>query len=216
MEQPVNRPHRNGLILLVIIAIFTLPVIFAWFFYKHADEIPTGTTNHGYLINPPFQLGQLHVVVIKAPRTNPLKVEHPIKQTEELVSGKWLIFTLNPKRCEKACQRGLYNIRQIRLATNADQNRVVTAVLSFNKPANNDPLNQLLQTDYAGTYSLRTNEETFKRLAARYIKHNYALLEGAIYIADPLRNVILVYAPNTDPELIYKDLHHLLQVSQIG
>ncbi len=213
--KPIKK-NKAGLILLLIVGIFSFPAIFAWFFYKHPQDLHTGTSNHGYLITPAFQLTNLHVQLARAANFDPLKIQANHLAFDKGSAGKWLLFVLNPDNCHKKCQTALHEIRQIRLATNADQNRVITAVLSFRKPALNSDLNQLLATDYPGTYSLTTHVLQFKKVVERKVKHNYALLEGAIYIVDPLSNVILVYAPNTNPEFIYKDLHHLLQVSQIG
>ena len=210
------KQKKAGLILLLITAVFTLPVFFAWFLYKNHDQIHTNTSNHGYLIEPPFQLTHLQINTATSSGFNPLKVEDEQSTLNQVLTRKWLVFTLIPSQCRDACQQSLYQIRQIRLATNADQNRVITAVLSLNKPTPHSKLNQLLKAEYPNTYNLSTNGPLFEKIVRRHIDKDYALMEGAIYIADPLCNVILVYAPNTDPELIYKDLHHLLQVSQIG
>lgn len=212
--EPLKRNKAGGIILLII-AVFVLPFIFAWFFYKHNDDFSVGTNNYGYLINPPFQLSDFNITTQHPTRFNMLSAEYPTQEFEQVIPGKWILFTINPSRCNEACQKSLYTIRQIRTATNADQNRLVTAVLNLS--SQNDPqLAQLLKEKYQGTYNLVTSGQKFQDLAQQYVKHNYALLEGTIYIADPKCNVILVYAPGTNPDYIYKDLHHLLQVSQIG
>lgn len=207
-------------ILLLIIAVFVIPYVFAWFFYEKDEQKPVGgfsTTNYGYLISPPLTLKELEITNSNTtPLAHPLTTVRTQGDSGEVLLGKWLLFSIIPHQCGTPCQNSLYAMRQIRLAMNAEQNRVARAVVSFSNPQNDVRLQQLLHQDYAETLSLRADRMHFQDVVNAVVKLNYIVAEGTLYIADPLGNVILVYEPGADPNKIFKDLHHLLQVSQIG
>ncbi len=210
--KPLKSSARRTFIL--ILCVFALPLCLAWAYYHLHEHFSNRTTNYGYLISPPISLNTLKIKSLSGQIiANPLTTLRTTGDQGSALIGKWLMFTLSPGSCGQACQKTLYNMRQIRIATNADQNRVARALLSF---SNANAETKMLNEKYAGTLNLQLNAQSFKSIVARSLKLNYASTEGTLYIADPFGNIILVYAPGADPEKILNDLHHLLQVSQIG
>ena len=60
MNEPApNQPKRSLAPLWIMVAIFALPVIAAWFFYFNPEYLPTARSNKGELIDPPRSLAEL-------------------------------------------------------------------------------------------------------------------------------------------------------------
>ena len=74
----------------------------------------------------------------------------------------------------------------------------------------NEPVDASLQKEYEGTLMLRASPEIISRLPTLAEPGTH------IWLADPLGNVMMRYAPGADPSRMKKDLIRLLKVSQIG
>lgn len=184
--------HKHPLAtLLLLLLLFLIPFSIAWLMYHGHHLLPRGRSNHGTLIQPPFSMTQLNL--------------HS--------HGKWMLLYFNPGLCEKTCQKDLYQLRQIRTATGKNSNRVTRALLSYPK---NTTQHLTILKRFPGTQHLIIQKDQFVRVIKTYVKTAYALKARVTYLVDPLGNVILSYPPNTDPNAIFKDLQHLLKVSQIG
>ena len=122
------------------------------------------------------------------------------------IQGKWVLLVVDSGRCDEACTRKLYLMRQVRLAQGKHMERIARAwVIDDGTP----PAPQL-RGDFAGTVLLDD--------AARWLPHLPAA-DGArrhIYLIDPLGNLVLRYPGDPDPKGLIKDLQRLLSVSQIG
>ena len=106
--------------------------------------------------------------------------------------------------------------KAVHTATGKDQDRVRTALLSFPGQQTPKMVAQMLDPDYKDTLSLWMQATDFNTVVNQYVKLPYVAQEGALYMIDPLGNVMMVYKPDADPSSILDDLQHVLQVSQIG
>ncbi|OLQ73553.1 cytochrome oxidase [Photobacterium proteolyticum] len=124
--------------------------------------------------------------------------------------GKWQLVYLMPDDCDELCAGALFNLRQIPLAVGAGQDRVgsVLLVTEASQTAGDQlqGVEQVLAPDHV-IEQLRTLE-----YGAR-----------AIYIADPLGNVMMAYplvkgraAILAQGKDLLRDLKRLLKVSKIG
>jgi cytochrome oxidase Cu insertion factor (SCO1/SenC/PrrC family) len=203
-----NTPHKNNKpwrILLILLLIFAVPLLLAWFFSSENDQLGQGTTNHGQLIQPPLNLSQLQLSDAQS---------QPI--TANAWKGRWLLLYANPGVCDAGCGKIIYYLRQIRTATGKDSERVQRAILSFSYPNQDLQLTKLLNTAFPGTLNWYTTSPQFRQFIHNTPNENLALTQGAIYLVDPLGNVLMTYQRTTDPMGIYKDLMRLLKVSHIG
>jgi len=130
-------------------------------------------------------------------------------------TGKWQLVYLMPDECDELCVGALFNLRQIPQAVGAEQDRVSSVLLvaeatlphlSADTDSQIQGVDQILVPDHV-IEQLRTLE-----YGAR-----------AIYIADPLGNVMMAYplvkgqtAILAQGKDLLRDLKRLLKVSKIG
>jgi cytochrome oxidase Cu insertion factor (SCO1/SenC/PrrC family) len=184
--------------------IFALPMLSAWLLYQWDNHhAPVKTRNYGQLIQPPLDLSQLNLQTSDA---------HDQSQSR----GKWLLLYVSPISYDPLCEDNLRKMRQIRIATGKDMQRVARAVLTFSHQPADNHLHQLLMTDYVGTVHFITDKQTFVHFIKPLSNAELVLQQGYLYLVDPLGNVMMAYESNTDSAPIYKDLTHLLNNSQIG
>lgn len=143
----------------------------AKYLYEHRDV--TQTVNYGKLLNPPLMLSQMG-----------------LKNMGEY-QGHWVLFYATPV-CDTLCTQNLYKMRQVRLATGKDQERIVRLLITQTA--------YKLPEAYQGTYQ---EDASLK-------------IQPGLYLSDPHGNVILFYKEDADPEKLLKDLTRLLRISQIG
>ena len=183
-----------------------MPYIIAFFAHQKPTNFSERLKNHGDLIMPPVSIRLLKL-------TNPANGQAVWQSKAPRLIGKWVLMTVNFGPCKKACETALYNMRQVRTATGKEQNRVLRVILTGGMKDEN--LIHQLSRPYHGTAKYVVNKATYqhvmKKVAIGKLKHN-----GTIYLVDPLGNIMMVYAPDTNNSGIYKDLKHLLKTSQIG
>lgn len=186
----------------VILSIFAIPLVLAGWGSKHHDNFGYGSTNHGQLISPPLDLVQLNLKTPKAQWVEPTAWR-----------GRWLLLYVNSGVCDRSCGQQLYYLRQIRIATGKESDRVSRAILTFSDQPSNDQLELILTKNFSGTLHFITSTAEFK-----HFLHNepMAIHERGIYLVDPLGNVLMYYPNKTEPMGIYKDLMRLLKLSHIG
>lgn len=165
---------------------FVLPFVLAWVTYSHRYTFH-GQTNHGYLITPPFSVSAWM---------------DPVSQAK--TRGKWVMLYFYAHACDKECEQGLYEMRQIRTAMGGEQDRITRVILTYPAQATDPALTQLLKKPFLGTQHFVANPTAD------------SLTSGVLYLVDPHGNVIMSYQPDTKPQGIFKDLQRLLKVSQIG
>lgn len=103
--------RRPLLVLIILVALFLLPVILARVFYTHQSWLPQHKTNRGRLVNP--------VVSIRA-----LGLDSTITQKH------WVMMFIHLGVCDPVCQKALYNMQQIQRALGKDSDRVKRAWLT--------------------------------------------------------------------------------------
>lgn len=198
-----NRPLW---VLLIITALFAIPLFVAWLMAAEDTPLTTKTTNHGILLQPPLPFTQLNADVSLA----------TANANTESWRGRWLVLYANPSACDAACEKAVFYIHQIRTATGKNANRVRTAVLSFNNDTVDAPLTRFLASHYPNTPHLTTQLTQYDTFVRQIPQAEFALQHGAIYLVDPLGNVLMVYRADTPPMGIFNDLNRLLKLSHIG
>jgi cytochrome oxidase Cu insertion factor (SCO1/SenC/PrrC family) len=121
----------------------------------------------------------------------------------EDLRGRWVLLAVAAGDCSAACERRLYAMRQARTMQGKEQERVVRA--------------WLVTGDAAPSPGLLAQHPGL--VVARVADAAAALLPGgagALYLIDPLGNLVLRYGEDPDTKGVAKDLSRLLKASRIG
>jgi hypothetical protein len=121
----------------------------------------------------------------------------------EDLRGRWVLLALGPGDCGVPCERKLYATRQARTMQGREQERVVRAWLIAGEAA--PPAALLAQ--HPGLVVVRVPEAVPARFPGG---------ADALYLLDPLGNLVLRYPDDPDVKGVAKDLTRLLKASRIG
>jgi hypothetical protein len=189
--------RSNNFKLYLVIAICAAPVIASYLVYFFVR--PDARTNYGDLIEPQRPIPALHLQTLDGRAFDATSLK-----------GKWMMLMVADGTCADACKDRLYHLRQVRLTTGKDRDRIARVWLIPDR----EPLSTMVIREYDGTEMLRANQ---KEIAAwldggdrdgAYREH--------IYIVDPLGNLMMRFPVNADPNKTKRDLAKLLRASRIG
>ena len=179
----------TALLILAICAAPTIAALVAYYFWH-----PAGRMNYGELIEP----GPLPPMALVRLDGRPFALAE--------LKGKWVMVQLDDAWCEAACQKKLFNMRQVRLAQGRDMERIERVWLLPDNGMLSAELGRL--TD--GVLLARAQGATGVPFPAATNVRDY------IYLVDPLGNLMLRFPKDADPRRMIKDLQRLLKVSRIG
>jgi cytochrome oxidase Cu insertion factor (SCO1/SenC/PrrC family) len=198
-----NKPgNKKRLILSMMFILFAGPFLVSWWLFTFTDMGKGGDSiNHGELVLPPRQLGNIDLVEHGGQTTHPLH-------------GKWnLIFLVN-EDCDESCDQMLYVMRQVRLAMNNNAHRLQRVLISGQGA--NPILNAKQVEDYPGQLTFSVTESNELDFIEMFSNKDNPYLAGRLYLVDPLGNLMMFYSRESDPAGIIKDLKRLLRYSRIG
>ncbi|MBI3778363.1 MAG: SCO family protein [Gammaproteobacteria bacterium] len=203
MKEPVN-PSRSRRRVLLIAALFALPVIVSYALYLGGWR-PASTGNHGELVQPARPLADAAVVLLDG---------KPMRFSE--LRGKWTLVTFSSAECLKPCERNLTNMRQVIAAQGKDAERVQSVLVVTDGKAL-DWLRYAVK-DYPGMRVITGPADSVAALAREFTLPAGNPLDNLnrVYLVDPLGNLMMSYPADADPSGMRKDLARLLRVSQIG
>ena len=192
---PAPAASRGRLKLLLVLLVCAAPVLASYFTYYVIR--PDGRVNYADLIEPQRPVGDTPVVNIDG-----------TPDTLASLRGKWVLVVAAPPACDAACSTALYNIRQVRLTTGRERERVERLWL-LTEPGEPDPA---LLAQHEGLIVRRIAAESLGRFepaaGGRTIDHTF--------IIDPLGNLMMRFPAQPDPSRMKKDLIKLLRASRIG
>lgn len=232
-EKPRAAAPNNKRVLLLLIVVCVAPVIASYLAYYLLP--PDGRTNYGDLLQPQQEVGAVMTMPLAgmlpddekarllldtpgAPVVTPAE-SSPGSSTDtdrakagvSLADwrGRWLIISIAPAACEEPCATNLYNMRQVRLTTGRDRDRVQRLWLITDGVM---PTGELL-TSHQGMVAARADPAVVNKL--------FVALDGNqtpdhIYLVDPLGNLMMRFPAQADPSRMKKDLIRLLKASRIG
>lgn len=196
--------RRSRIKLLSIFAIFAVPLILASV-YLHMIRNSGGSlgdTSRGQLISPAVPLTEF-------------SLQHDDADfTLDTVRGSWTLLYMPEGQCLETCELNLYHMRQVRLALNHRMDRVQRAVLLSSA----EQLDAQLRSAHPGLIAVTGTASAQAALRDQVMSAQSSMepLADAIYLIDPLGNVMLRFPPDLAPKSMLKDLKHLLKVSRIG
>lgn len=190
MNNAVNRTKgRWQLILLATVFFGPLIVAIAMYFGGSVKPTDDGQVNYGTLIAPPLSIdAKLHF--------------------DTGTRGRWTLLYKTSGPCADACEKALFDIRQIRLATGREIDRIERMLII---PAANADLTNILEA-HPGLIT----DSGLGAIGAALADALTALPAEHIYIVDPLGNVMMRYDLQPDRKKLLGDLKKLLKFSRIG
>lgn len=183
-------PQRRMLILLF--ALFVLPLAMSFFLYYATGWRPQGNSNHGELVNPVIPLDDVAAAV---DGVSPLE-------------GKWSLMVVGGGACDEDCRRALVFARQTRLSLNKEMERVNRVFLA----TDGDVDQTWLDSEHPGLKVIDA-EAGNAALLARIPTQDR---EHSVFVVDPLGNLMMRYDSREDPKGLLADMKKLLRLSHIG
>lgn len=201
----LTQQRRQQILLIVLVIVFATPLFGAWVLIHYTDVgRGSGAASHGQLVQPPRALPDLRLY---DPATG---------ASAARLHGKWTMLYLTGAPCGRQCMEALYRMRQLRLAMGKDAERVQRLLAVYGGSL--EILSRSQIADYAG--QLLVDGERLDPGAAgspfRLAPGEDPLITARLYLVDPLGNLMLAYAPGTEPAGIIEDLRRLLKYSSIG
>ena len=198
--QPDAARRRGRWKLYVVIGICAAPVIASYLVYYFVR--PDGRSNYGALIDPQRPMPTLHLKTLDGRGVDGAALR-----------GKWLMVMVAGSDCPRVCQDKLYHLRQVRLTTGKDRDRVVRVWLI----PDDAPLSTMLIREYDGTAMLRVDpKEIAPWLGGGAVASNSADYADHLYMVDPLGNLMMRFPVDADPNKTKRDLAKLLRASSVG
>ncbi len=193
------KAKKPTMVIVFLLTLFVVPMLVARYMFQHRVLIGASQINNGNLITPPIAITELNLYDDQG---------RPI--TAKTFQGHWTLLFNDGNQCGKYCKAMLYNIRQIRIATGKDQERVERALITANKSLDKN-LQALLSHQYKGTEVIIRSDDI------SHLAQNMPQLQpNRLYISDPMGNIMMSYNDQSEPMAVLKDMQRLLKVSQIG
>lgn len=199
MSDPIDQSRsRTKLILLILM--FLLPVAGSWYlvFFTDYARDGKGGAEHGSLINPPRQLENVSLLRVNE------------RSTEQVsLYGKWSMLFFVDGSCEAECGENLYRLRQIRLATGRQMQRIQR--IAIIDEVESLRFSDNLSENYPGQLYVSRKDlgEDFLQQFQGLELHD----KSAIFLIDTRGFLMMRYPGDTDPSGIIRDLSRLLRIS---
>jgi hypothetical protein len=204
-----NKPQqrRGRWKLLAVLAVCAAPLIFSYLTYYVIK--PQGRTNFGTLIDP-----RAHPVPALGATTLDAK-----PASLDAFKGKWIMLKVGPAACDQACKEQMFAIRQVRSMQGKEMERIERVWLVTDA----EPLETMLMRELDGVHMLRAPAGA----VAKWLPPEPgATLDNAIFLIDPLGNLMMRFPPvpagATEAEKVQhyakikKDIAKLLKASAVG
>jgi len=188
--------------LIIIAAMFVLPLLAAWFMYSGAIAYkPAATRNFGTLVEPPLPLAweDTHLLAGSSEDSS---------LAEDVFYEHWVVLYPVTGGCDETCLRDVTALRQIHRASGRHQSRILIALL-IQQPG--DPQVQGTLQNIYPTFHLINDPSGQTAAVLEQIQGNQA----AVYLIDPLGNIMMTYDAGADPNHLKQDLKRLLTWSKL-
>ena len=179
--------------LFLIALVFFGPLILAaWMYFGGTGLQPAGKTNHGELLEPYINIGDVL----------------PESAIHARANGRWLLIYANTGSCDKACQTALYTLRQSRLMLGNEMERLLRVLLHGNIA----PDTVLIANEHKGLVTLQDDDLCILLSNKKPVE----IAAGGFYLVDPIGNLVMYFRPDIEPGDLVEDVEHLLELSRIG
>jgi hypothetical protein len=194
MEDPRSRGRRQ---LLIVAAVFLLPVIAAFAMYYGQLWRPTGSSSKGELIDPARPL------VVAG-----LRHADGTPADASVFHDKWTLLYIGDGACDADCRTALVFGRQSRLALNNEMTRVQRVFLATAHCCDS----AYLAAEHPGLIALDASSPDAQALLAQFPGDR----AHSLFIVDPLGNLMMRHDASHTTKDLLSDLKKLLKLSHIG
>ena len=201
MTAPPTGALRPRLALIGLAALFLVPLGASFYLYYGTGWRPSGSAQHGQLIDPPRPLP-----AVRLPRADGSATG------AGFLRGDWHLVYVGGSDCDATCRQSLVKSRQVKLALDKDVNRVGRVFLY----AGAAPAAGWLAGEHGDLVAASVAGAEGARLLAAFPAEPPPLVAGRLYIVDPLGNLMMSYPAGAPPKGILEDLERLLKLSHIG
>jgi hypothetical protein len=185
--------------LLVIAALFVLPLAAAWLMYSGViDFDPVETRNLGELVEPPVPV-----------TLDGLVPDDPARTPQAELPRHWAMVHVLPANCGAECEDVVTALRQVHLAAGRDRARL--HILLLHRPGAAIDTGRVAAIYPAFLLAGDPDGRMLDTLTA--IAGDDAT--GHTYLLDPLGNIMMLYRAGYDPNELKKDLKRLLTWSKL-
>jgi len=182
--------------MLLVLAICAAPVVASYLAYFVIR--PGARSNYGTLILPTRSLPELSLRTLDGA---------PVAARS--LQGQWLLVTVGPSACDKACDQRLFMQRQLREMTGKERDKIDKLWLI----EDDAPLRPELAAAIGATPAVTALRAERAALAAWLQPEAGHALEDHLYIVDPLGNWMMRAPADADPIKLKKDLERLLRAA---
>ncbi|MCB1756857.1 MAG: SCO family protein [Gammaproteobacteria bacterium] len=202
IDKELQRKSRIKIV--AVFAVFLGPLLLAFIWLQTVKNNPNiSVSTHGELIKPAHPL-------------EPFTLSEADGEAFSLQSFDrfWTMIYFSGGPCAEACEKNLYHMRQVRLALVQNMDRVQRVVVVDQQ---SDIAPELL-AEHEGLHVLGGDPQALEQFRQQFRNAQSAMQPAgeAIYLVDPLGNLMMRFSGEVDPKGILKDLKHLLKVSRIG
>lgn len=181
-------PKSQRRTLLILIALFFVPLAAAFTLYYAVGWRPAGGTNHGELLLPVRQMPGGAAPLL----------------------DKWALVYVGDGQCDDACRQALVFARQTRLSLNKEMTRVNRALLAT---ANCCDL-AYLDKEHEGIKVFDVGDSASAAEVFAVLPEGD--LRNWLFVVDPNGNIVMRYDVRESPRGLLEDLKKLLKLSHIG
>lgn len=188
--------RRGRIKMLAILAVCAAPVIASYLSYYVIK--PAGRTNYGELLDPQRDVSGVQAV---APDARTLTLGQ--------FRGKWVMLTADSGACDARCETKLVAIRQVRLTTGKDKDRIERLLLLTDDTT---PAPRLVR-EHEGMHVARIGVDAAR---AALPAADGGEVSDHVFLVDPLGNLMMRFPKDADPNRMKKDIAKLLRASRVG
>jgi len=185
---------RRYRVLYAVIAVCIAPVAASYLAYYVLP--PSGRVNYGMLVTPPRPV----------PSTLELNRLDGSSFSFDSLAGKWTLVAAAGAECGDGCRATLLQMRQQRLMTGKERDRVERVWL-VTDPL---PLSTSVLREYEGTHIVRVPAAAVREWLAL---ERDQVPDGYVWLVDPMGNLMLRWPRDPEPQKVKKDLARLLTAS---
>jgi len=190
--------------LLIVLALFALPVAIATYMYAGSWR-PAKTGNYGELIQPPREVPDM-----------PLTSMNGSSLRFADLKGRWSLVYVSPGKCEATCLKRLYYIRQIHTAFAKELERIQEVLITLDTAPDAGLVERI--KEYPRVKIISGPQASLAILADKFrgSADKNEDMTGRIYIIDPQGFIMMRYPAEPDPSGIRRDVEKLLKYSWVG
>ena len=184
----------------IMFALGLVPMLVAYVAYNHFPQLlSASTTNVGTFILPPMQANEALV---------------------DTLDEQWALLLPLIGTCDVNCERRFYLAGQVDLALGKESERL-GRILVADQSLDAKVINQFMAA-YAGMrlqrIDTRALKDALKQVTGGSMQKTPAgvMIDQYIFLMDPIGNIMMFYSVDQAGKGMFKDIKHLLKVSNIG